>query len=199
MANLAAVLKAEIARLARKETRAQLDPLRKAGAGYRRDIAALKREVSTLSRRLKLASRPAKADVTAAEDGARLRFSAKGLKSHRERLGLSAAEFGALAGVSAQSIYNWEAGKATPRAAQVQSLAALRGIGKREVRARLADAGGQAGGTTKQATGKATKKATKRPSKKAAGKAAGKSQKPRAPRRARVARAPATAGANSGA
>ena len=137
MANLAVVLKAEIARLARKESKAQLDPLRKAGAGYRRDIAALKREVATLSRQLKLASRPAKSALPGAEDGARLRFSAKGLKSQRERLGLSAAEFGGLAGVSAQSIYNWEAGKATPRATQVQSLAALRGIGKREARARL--------------------------------------------------------------
>lgn len=178
MANLAAVLKAEIARLARKETKAQLDPLRKAGAAHRRDIAALKREVATLSRQLKLASRPAKSALPAAEDGVRVRFSAKGLKSQRERLGLSAAEFGGLAGVSAQSIYNWEAGKATPRAAQVQSLAALRGIGKREARARLGDADGPAGNTAK----KAAKRTAKKPSRKAAGKTAGKSRKPRLPR-----------------
>lgn len=178
MANLAAVLKAEIARLARKETKAQLDPLRKAGAAHRRDIAALKREVATLSRQLKLASRPAKTGAPAADDGARLRFSAKGLKSQRERLGLSAAEFGGLAGVSAQSIYNWEAGKATPRAAQVQSLAALRGIGKREAQARLGDADGTAGNTA----GKAAKRTAKKSSKKAAGKTAGKSRKPRPPR-----------------
>ncbi|WP_132998906.1 helix-turn-helix domain-containing protein [Luteimonas arsenica] len=137
MANLASVLKAEIARLARKETKAQLDPLRKANVGYRRDIAALKREVAQLSRQLKSASKPARKSQAEPEDGRKLRFQAKGLKSHREKLGLSAAEYGALAGVSAQSIYNWEAGKSTPRQAQVAALAELRGMGKREAAKRL--------------------------------------------------------------
>ena len=140
MANLASVLKAEIARLARKEAKAQLEPLRKANAGYRRDIAALKREVAALSRQLKTGSRPAqKAQKAQAapDEGRKLRFQAKGLKSHREKLGLSAAEYGQLAGVSAQSSYNWEAGKSTPRQAQVQALAELRGMGKREAAKRL--------------------------------------------------------------
>lgn len=145
MANLASVLKAEIARLARREARAQLEPLRKANAGYRRDIAALKREVAGLSRELKAVSRPAaKASAQARPDeGRKLRFQAKGLKSHREKLGLSAAEYGRLAGVSAQSIYNWEAGKSTPRQAQVEALAALRGIGKREAAKRLEASAGE--------------------------------------------------------
>jgi DNA-binding transcriptional regulator YiaG len=139
VANLATVLKSEIARLARKEAKLQLDPLRKANAGYRRDIAALKREVTDLSRQLKAVSKTAGKFAAAepAEEGRKLRFSSKGLKTHREKLGLSAAEYGQLAGVSAQSIYNWEAGKATPRQAQVQSLAELRGIGKREAAKRL--------------------------------------------------------------
>ena len=146
MANLATVLKTEIARLARKEAKAQFEPLRKANAGYRRDIAALKREVATLSRQLKSAARPSRAEkdaaATAGDDAPRVRFQAKGLKSHREKLGLSAAEYGQLAGVSGQSIYNWEAGKTVPRQAQVQALAALRGMGKREAAKRLeADAG----------------------------------------------------------
>lgn len=143
MANLATVLKAEIARLARKETKAQLDPLRKANAGYRRDIAALKREVAALSKQLKTGLRAPRAErgrAAATEaDAPRVRFQAKGLKSHREKLGLSAAEYGRLAGVSAQSIYNWEAGKTAPRAAQVQALAALRGMGKRAATRQLED------------------------------------------------------------
>lgn len=143
MANLAAVLKAEIARLARKETRIQLEPLRKANAGYRRDIAALKREVAELSKQLRSgasaprAPRADKASPATAGDGPRRRFQAKGLKSHREKLGLSAAEYGRLAGVSAQSIYNWEAGRTVPRPAQVAALAELRGMGKREAAKRL--------------------------------------------------------------
>lgn len=147
MANLATVLKAEIARLARKETRAQLDPLRKANAGYRREIAALKREVAAISKRLKSGLRAPRAerDEAAAAGGAapRVRFQARGLKSHREKLGISAAEYGRLAGVSAQSIYNWEAGKTAPRPAQIQALAALRGMGKREATRQLEGSAGE--------------------------------------------------------
>jgi transcriptional regulator with XRE-family HTH domain len=64
-------------------------------------------------------------------------LNAKALRVQRERLGLSAEDFGKLLGVSAQSIYNWEHAKARPRAEQVSKLAALRGIGKREAEARL--------------------------------------------------------------
>ena len=66
----------------------------------------------------------------------------------RERLGLSAEDFGKLLGVSAQSIYNWEHEKARPRAEQLAKVAALRGIGKREAKARL-DQLGAAKKTTK--------------------------------------------------
>ncbi len=140
LANLATALKAEITRLARKEVKIQTEALRKASAGYRRDIAALKREVAALERRLKSGTRAVKKAEAPAEEGQRVRFSVKGLKSHRAKLGLSAAEYGRLAGVSAQSIYNWEAGKTVPRQSQVQALAALRGLGKREAAKRLEDA-----------------------------------------------------------
>ena len=66
-------------------------------------------------------------------------FSAKGFQALRSRLELSAADFGKLLGVSAQSIYNWESEKARPRAEQIAKLAALRSLGKREVAARLGD------------------------------------------------------------
>ena len=70
-----------------------------------------------------------------------VRFSAKGLQTHRSRLELGAGDFGKLLGVSAQSIYNWEAEKARPRAEQIAKLAALRSLGKREAAARLEQAG----------------------------------------------------------
>ena len=50
MPDIAAVLKEEIARLARKEVRSQTEGLKKASAQYRRDIAALKRQVAELER-----------------------------------------------------------------------------------------------------------------------------------------------------
>jgi transcriptional regulator with XRE-family HTH domain len=55
----------------------------------------------------------------------------------RQKLGLSANEMGRLLGVSGQSIYLWEAGKAKPRASQLPAIAKVRKMGKREVRSQL--------------------------------------------------------------
>lgn len=137
MASIGVLLKDEITRLARKETKAQLEPLRLASARYRGEIAALKRDVADLRRQLAQASKQVKVHAKPV-DGTKLRFQSKGLKSHRQKLGLSAAEYGQLAGTSAQSIYNWEAGKTVPRQSQLHALAALRGLGKREAAQRLA-------------------------------------------------------------
>lgn len=138
MPNLSSVLKSEITRLARKEIRSAVDPLRKSNAGYRREIAEMKRQIASLQRDLKAASRPQRAAVQAQEaPKAGTRFVPKGLKSLRARLGLSAADFGRLVGASGQSVYNWEAGKTVPRPSQRAALAAVRGLGKREAAQRL--------------------------------------------------------------
>lgn len=100
----------------------------------------LKREVSKLQAELKsLAKRRGTTAISSIpqEEAARVRFSAKGLRSHRSRLGLSAANFGKLAGVTGHTVYKWEQGSAKPRHRQVAALAALRGIGKKEALARL--------------------------------------------------------------
>lgn len=138
MANIGAVLKSEIVRLARKEVRAEVATLRKSNAAYRRDIAALKRNTGELQRQIAALTRsrvPAKAAEGA--KSAKTRFSAKGLKSHRASLGLSAGDYGKLAGVSGQSIYNWERGQTVPREAQVAALVGLRHLGKRAALAKL--------------------------------------------------------------
>jgi len=138
MPNIGTLLRQEIARLSRREARGEVEATRKASHHYRKEIAELKRKVTAVERQVALLSRrtldrPAAAP---AEDKA-LRYSAKGLQSQRRRLGFSAADYGRLLGVSAQSIYNWEQGEAVPRGEQLAKLAALRDIGKREARARL--------------------------------------------------------------
>lgn len=144
MPNIASVLKSEIARICRKELKAEIGGLRKASANYRREIAALKREIAGLRKEVAGVSKGSKKPVAeAAPKGspkARHRFQAKGLVALRSRLGISRESFAKLAGVSALSIYNWEHGKATPRAAQLASLAKVRGMGKREAEAALARA-----------------------------------------------------------
>lgn len=71
------------------------------------------------------------------ESETKLRFKPQGVRAQRTRLGLSAAEMGVLVGVSAQAIYNWEAGSSRPRPEQLAVIAAVRKMGKREVKAQL--------------------------------------------------------------
>ena len=142
MANIASLLKSEISRVARKEVRGEVAGLKKAVSSYRSEIAALKRRAATLESELRrLGKATARALPAAAEEPAARaqRFSPKGLASQRKRLGLSALECGLLVGASGQSIYNWEDGKARPRAKHLQALAALRGMGKKDAAARLAE------------------------------------------------------------
>ena len=47
-----------------------------------------------------------------------------------------------LLGASALSVYKWESGKAHPRAAQLERIASIRQLGKREALARLTAAQG---------------------------------------------------------
>ncbi len=139
--NIAAILKSEISRVARKEVRAKVESLKKASSAYRSDIAALKRRVADLERLLKkLGKGSAKneADEAPGDGGAVVRFSAKGLAAQRKRLGLSAAEMGTLLGCSGQSVYKWEQGTTRPRTSQLQAIAALRKMGKKEAAAKLA-------------------------------------------------------------
>lgn len=140
MPNIGALLKQEIARLSRREIRGQVQATKKASAQYRRHIAALRRQIGALERQVALLQRRVgngAASSPSAEAGPKVRFVAKGLKSQRARLGLSAGEYAMLVGVSPQSIYNWEQGHTSPRPAQVAAMAQLRALGKREARSRL--------------------------------------------------------------
>lgn len=141
MPNIAAVFKGEIARIARKEIRAETQEFRKASAQHRLHIAALRRRIEELERQVKRVGKSApRADAGDDEDSdsTQRRFSATRLAAQRAKLGLSAADFAALLGVSGQSVYKWEHGEARPRAKQLEAIAALRGIGKREAAQRLA-------------------------------------------------------------
>lgn len=140
MPNIGTVLREEIARLSRRETRSQVGATKKATTQHRRQIAALKRQVGQLERQVASLVRKSldtAKTAAAAASSLRPRFVAKGLRSQRTRLGLSAIDYGKLLGVSAQSIYNWERELTSPRAEQLARLAALRGIGKRDAAKRL--------------------------------------------------------------
>ena len=162
MRNLATALKTEIEQIAHKALREQSAQFRKVTSSCHREVAALQRRVNTLEKLLAgLRHAPPGAAAARGRAGPRakalialdpgeqdahpLRFSAKGFAKLRQRLGLSAAAMGMLLGVTAQSVYKWEDGKARPRASQLQAIAAARKLGKREAAAKLADMGAGAG------------------------------------------------------
>jgi DNA-binding transcriptional regulator YiaG len=140
MPNIASVIKEEILRLARREVRKQTNALKKASAQHRKDIAEMKRQLSDLQRKViplekqVLKNAPSQ---TAETDADRVRFTAKGLRSQRKRLGLSAANYGKLIGVTGQTIYIWEQETSRPRKSQLVQIASLRHMGKREAQTRL--------------------------------------------------------------
>ena len=143
MPNIASLLKEEITRLARKELKANTESLKKAVSIYRSEIAALKRRVETLERQAKRTDKVARkvAPITVPESDGAHRWSSKGFAKHRARLGLSAAQYGALLGVSALSVYKWEGGQVRPRASYLPAIAAVRAMGKREAAARIEELG----------------------------------------------------------
>jgi DNA-binding transcriptional regulator YiaG len=142
MSTFANQLKSEISRLAKKEVRAEVQALKKASAAYRGEIAALKRRIAGLESQVKRmgkgAGRAKLVEKAAPDTTEGLRFRVAGFASLRKKLGISAAEMGLLLGVSAQSVYHWEAGKTKPRASQLAAIAAVRKLGKRVVAAKLA-------------------------------------------------------------
>lgn len=140
MSNLATTLNQEIRRLARRELRREIEPLRKSVNQQRREIAGLKQQVREQARTLEFLEKREKnrlAEKPTEQLAEKARFSPTRLRSHRQRLGLAAADYAKLAGVSSQSIYLWEQGKARPRQKQLAALVAIRGIGKREAQRRL--------------------------------------------------------------
>ncbi len=140
MPNIGALLRAEISRVCRREVRKEVAGVKKVSASYRRDIAALKRQVTALRRNAAFLEKRTNIPINSqslALPNQPVRFVAKGLRSLRARLGLSASQLAALLGVSEQSIYNWETKKVTPRREQLAAIVAMRGVGKRDAHARL--------------------------------------------------------------
>jgi DNA-binding transcriptional regulator YiaG len=145
MSNIATALKEEIVRLSRKEVRTDTEGLKKTSTQYRSEIAALKRRVTALEKlvaRLSKSATAGRAPRATSDSATRIRFSAKGLASKRQKLGLSAADLGALLNVSAQTIYSWESEKTRPRQEQLAAIASLRGLGKRQAAAKLQELAG---------------------------------------------------------
>ncbi len=139
MPNIMTALKSEISRLARKEAKLVVAPVKKASANYRGLIAGLRKQIDALQTEVAALKRAApkdeKALADAREPAGRFWITGKGVRALRKRLGLTQAQFGKLVGVSVPTVVNWEGtdGKVEiRRKATVARLQAIRGMGKRQ-------------------------------------------------------------------
>jgi DNA-binding transcriptional regulator YiaG len=141
MSNIARVLKEEIRRLAKREIKIDSVKTKRAVVQYRREIAKLKRLLADQARKIAALQKNSSSNEAppTEEGGENLRFSPRSVKAQRTRLGFSASDYGKLVGVSPLTIYSWEKGESRPRKAQLATLAAVRGIGKREALQKLAE------------------------------------------------------------
>ena len=142
MPDIKAVLNDEIRRLARKEIRLATAPLMEVLKEQKIIISALKKRIDQLEKKsaAKCAADAAAETVAcAAEQGdKKLRLNAAGIVRIRTKLKLTQADFARLLGVSTHTVSMWELDKVAPRAKAKAAICALRGMGKRELKKRLA-------------------------------------------------------------
>jgi len=142
MGKLEATIKSEIERLAKKELRKVSVPLKKDVRSLKKTVSQLRKAILPLQRftagqQKELAKREIQLEVSP-EEIKKSRFSPRLVKTLRKKLKISQRELAILAGVSITAIQNWEAAKVTPRAAKKARLAALRKLGRTEVKKLLA-------------------------------------------------------------
>lgn len=145
MAQLMAVMKAEIRRLARKEVLAVTTELKKDQTTFRKAVADLRRQTkehrSTIRQLLQMATKQAKMATLAPEagEGNKTWVTAKGVRALRKKLKLSQTQFGKLVGVSGHTVLKWEhgSGPLKLRSRTRRAFLASRRLGIREVRLRL--------------------------------------------------------------
>jgi DNA-binding transcriptional regulator YiaG len=143
MGKLEGMIKSEIVRLAKRETKRIALPLK-------RDLRTLKNLVSQLRQSVldlekwtiqqKKEIRKGKVPLEAAPDEVkRSRFSPRLIRSLRKRLGITQKEMASLAGVTVGAIYQWEQGIFEPRGKKKGILVALRKLGRRAVKELLGE------------------------------------------------------------
>lgn len=156
--------RSEVARIARKENKGDITSLRKLTASQRGEIAALKRDIKALAGQVRglakalekslaaIGRQPSGSQAAASRvpgavgagaspkrGGRPFVFSHEALLAKRKALQMSQKEMAQLLDVSPLSVYKWETGKVTPRAAQLQRVREVLKMGVREARKKIAD------------------------------------------------------------
>ena len=147
MSNVAKVLKAEIARISKREAKSATQGIGKSNTWLRKTVADLKKRLVLLEKENKhlvaamkkhQLAQPEKADQ---EEGKKARFTGRGIRALRKKLRLSQADFGKLVGTTTGAVYLWEKkdGPLSLRDKTKAAILSVRGLGAGEAEEKLAD------------------------------------------------------------
>lgn len=138
MGEIEASIKKEISRLARREARQLVRPLREELKRQKARNAELVARLTRIekSREIERAAKKLETAVVSL-DAVKGRLSPRLIKKLRKKLGVTQAGLARLVSVSAQAVVTWESGKSKPRPEIRSKLLGLRRMGKREVRKAL--------------------------------------------------------------
>lgn len=138
MPNIASVLKQEISRIAKKEAKAFFKDLPSSFGVLKKTVSSQKKRIATLESKVakleKALAKDSKLALPKPEELEHSRLGASNVLKLRKKLDLTRAELGKLIGASTNSIFLWENGKATPRAAAKAKIIALRSLTKATVK-----------------------------------------------------------------
>jgi DNA-binding transcriptional regulator YiaG len=149
MSNVVKILKAEIARISKREAKTATHSIGRSNTWLRKTIADLKKRMLSLekeNKRLVAAMKKyqmAHAEKTEQEEGRKARFTSRGIHSLRKKLGLSQGDFGKLVGTTSHAVYLWERkeGALNLRDTTKAAILSIRGLGAREAKEKLAELG----------------------------------------------------------
>jgi DNA-binding transcriptional regulator YiaG len=149
MSNVVKILKAEIARISKREAKSATQGIGKSNTWLRKTVADLKKRLVLLekeNKRLVAAIKKyqvAQPEKVEKEEGKKARFTSKGILALRRKLRLSQADFGKLLGATPHAVYLWEKkiGALNLRDKTKAAILSIRGLGAREAKEKLAEIG----------------------------------------------------------
>lgn len=143
------ILKAEIARISKREAKSATEAIGKSNTWLRKTVADMKKRLVLLekeNRSLVGAIKKfqlAQPDRMEQEEGKKVRFSSRGIRTLRKKLRLSQADFGKLLGTTPHAVYLWEkkAGALNLRDKTKAAILSVRAFGNRETNEQLKEIG----------------------------------------------------------
>lgn len=141
MGKIESVMKEEISRLARKEVKASVVPLKKEVTKLRLRVSQLEKRLGVLDRetsRVIEAEKKKLGELKAPEDEVKAaRINGRWVQSLRQKLNVSQNELAQLLGISVSGVRTWEYDISKPRGKNRAALVALRKLGRRDVKRML--------------------------------------------------------------